>query len=428
MGGCLQERVAQLERTNAELARALDEGKRAEAKLNALNREWLSLQSAAVATASSLDLQFVLETVTWEMAELLKVEGCAIFRWDQEADTVAVIADYASPRGQGRRAVGEVHSLLDYPVRRRMLRERCARQVTVDELGADDAELTYMQESHLTSLLLLPITYQDRVIGLVELRGCDEGRVFSDREISLAQMLSTQAASAIENARLYKRAQREIAHRMRAEDELKASLREKEALLQEIHHRVKNNLQVICSLLNLQSRSIEDQDTVQMFRESHDRVRSMALIHEKLYRSEDMAKVDFGDYLRNLTSHLVRSYRAESNQVRLCVTADDVPLTIEKAVPCGLITNELISNALKHAFPSGRDGEIHVTLRTEDDQRLTLSVADNGVGLPADTDFDAAETLGLQLIKVLTNQLGGTVEVHSGRENGTRVSVTFAAS
>jgi two-component sensor histidine kinase len=239
-------------------------------------------------------------------------------------------------------------------------------------------------------------------------------------------MLSTQAASAIENARLYKRSQREIAQRMQVEEELKASLREKEALLQEIHHRVKNNLQVICSLLNLQSRSIEDQDTLQMFKESQDRVRSMALIHEKLYRSEDMARVDFGDYLRNLTSHLVRSYRDGSNRVRLTISADGIPLTIEKAVPCGLITNELISNALKHAFPDGRAGEIHVDFRAEGDQRLTLSVADNGVGLPADMDFNAAETLGLQLIRVLTSQLGGTAELQSSPDSGTKASITFA--
>jgi hypothetical protein len=153
----------------------------------------------------------------------------------------------------------------------------------------------------------------------------------------------------------------------------------------------------------------------------------MALIHEKLYRSQDMARVDFSDYLRNLASHLVRSYRAGSNQVKLCVTADDAPLVMEKAVPCGLITNELISNALQHAFPDGRDGEIHVRLRSESDDLLTLSVADNGVGLPTGMNSDTGETLGLQLIKVLTNQLGGTAELQSDRETGTMISITFPA-
>jgi two-component sensor histidine kinase len=309
-----------------------------------------------------------------------------------------------------------------------MLVERYALQVTIDELDAHGAELAYMAKGSIKSLLMLPMTYQDRVIGLVELRSCQANRIFSDREVSLAQMLSTQAASAIENARLYARAQREIEQRVQAEEELKASLHEKEALLQEIHHRVKNNLQVICSLLNLQSRSVGDEHTLQMFRESQDRVRSMALIHEKLYRSQDMAKVDFSDYLRNLSNHLVRSYRSESSRVRLTVTADDVPLTIEKAVPCGLITNELISNALKHAFPNGQEGEIQVRLRSERDRRLILSVADNGVGLPAGMDLEASETLGLQLIRVLTGQMDGTAELRSSPDHGTEVSITFSAS
>jgi two-component sensor histidine kinase len=309
-----------------------------------------------------------------------------------------------------------------------MLAERSARRLTVDELDEDGPELAYMEKRNIKGLLALPMTYQDRVIGLVEMRDCQEKRDFTDREISLAQMLSTQAASAIENARLYERAQQEIAHRMRAEEGLKESLQEKEALLKEIHHRVKNNLQVICSLLNLQLGRIEDSDALRMLRESQDRVRSMALIHEKLYRSQDLARVDFGSYLRDLTNHLMNSYRTESARVGLKITADAVPLSIDKAVPCGLITNELISNALKHAFPNGRDGEIRVRLRSERDQRLTLSVADNGVGLPSDLDLDAAETLGIQLIRVLTSQLDGTARLDSSHENGTEVSITFGAS
>jgi PAS domain S-box-containing protein len=422
----LQDRIAQLEHTNAQLTRALEERKCTENKLGELNREWLSLQAAAAATASSLDLQFVLETVTWEMTGLLKVEGCALFRWNQETDTISVIADYGSPQGQ--RSKEEICSMSDHSLRKRVLTERYAQQVTIDEINRLDGERTYMQEEDIKSLLMLPMIYQDRVIGLVEMRSCRENRVFSDREISLAQMLSTEAASAIENARLYRRAQREIAQRMQVEEELKASLQEKEALLQEIHHRVKNNLQVICSLLNLQSRRIEDRDTLQMFRESQDRVRSMALIHERLYCSQDMAKVDFGDYLRDLTNQMVRSYRSKSNQVKLTVSADDVGLSLDKAVPCGLVTNELISNAMKHAFPDGRDGEIHVSLRSDHDQRLTLCVADNGVGLPGDLDIDARNTLGLQLIRVLTRQMGGTTELHSSHEDGTEVSITFGAS
>jgi hypothetical protein len=270
--------------------------------------------------------------------------------------------------------------------------------------------------------------YQGRLLGFVEMRDCQEVRTFRDRKIELAQMLATQAASAIENARLYEQAQEQITERVLVETELRRSLQEKEALLQEIHHRVKNNLQVISSLLNLRAESSQDPETLQMLRESQDRVRSMALIHEKLYQSQDLEQVDFGSYVRELTNHLMNSYGTESAGVRLTATADDVSLRIDKAVPCGLIINELVSNALKHAFPDGRSGEIHVSLRSEPDRRLTLSVADNGVGLPADQDVDAAETLGLQLIRVLTSQIDGRARLDSRDGSGTEASITFAPS
>ena len=195
----------------------------------------------------------------------------------------------------------------------------------------------------------------------MELRSPERERVFTHGEIVLAQRLTAQAAHAIENARLIAGAQREIEDRTRSEEELAASLREKDALLQETHHRVKNDLQIISSLLTLQSRKVQDPAVVQMFKESQDRVRSIALIHEKLSRSRDMARVDFGDYLRSLTHHLVKSYRREASIVNLYVTAEHFPLTPDKAVPCAMIANELISNALQHAFPGRDDGEIHVT-------------------------------------------------------------------
>lgn len=228
--------------------------------------------------------------------------------------------------------------------------------------------------------------------------------------------------------RLYEQAHAEIAQRMRAEGELRRSLQEKEALLQEVHHRVKNNLQVICSLLNLRSESIEDPETLQVLRESQNRVRSMALIHEKLYQSQDLENVEFGSYLRDLTNHLMRSHGAESVHIQLTVAAPDIFLSIDRAVPCGLITNELVSNALKHAFPNGRDGEISVTLQPGPGENLTLSVVDNGVGLPADRDLSREDTLGLQLIRVLTNQMNGTVNLHSSEGHGTEVSITFPIS
>jgi len=290
---------------------------------------------------------------------------------------------------------------------------------------------------------MLPMVFQDRVVGLVEMKDGRTERLFTDHEISLAQLLANQAASAVENARLYQQAQQEIAERLRVEEQIKASLKEKEVLLKEIHHRVKNNLQVIFSLLSLQSERVQDPSALDLLRESRNRIRSMALIHEKLYRSRDLVQVDFGEYTRSLVAFLVRSYRAYASPVALQVQADDVSLSIDAAVPCGLIVNELVSNALKHAFPPGRSktldetattdeskeptDQICVELRSDDHQRVTLTIADNGVGFPPDLDFRNAESLGLQLVNTLVQQLDGTIELIR-RDKGTTFKVTFPAS
>ncbi len=215
----------------------------------------------------------------------------------------------------------------------------------------------------------------------------------------------------------------DITERKQAEDEIRASLEEKEVLLKEIHHRVKNNLQVISSLLNLQLSQVKDRQAVEMFREGRDRVRSMAFIHEGLYRSEHLSTVDFTGYVRALTGSLFRSYGISSNTVALKISAGDAVLGIETAVPCGLIINELVSNSLKHAFPEGRKGEIRVGFHSERDNRFVLTINDNGLGFPADVDFRNAQSLGMQLVCTLVNQIDGAIELH--REHGTEFRIAF---
>ncbi|MGO9062380.1 MAG: PAS domain S-box protein [Candidatus Binataceae bacterium] len=205
-------------------------------------------------------------------------------------------------------------------------------------------------------------------------------------------------------------------------EQLKASLREKESLLKEIHHRVKNNLQVISSLLKLQEAGIRDSSALEMFHESRNRIRSMALIHEKLYQSPDLSRVEFASYVRDLLSLLLRSYAARA-RIDLDTTIENATLSIELAVPLGLILNELISNCLKHAFPGGRAGRITVELRPFDATSLKLKVADDGVGFPAQVDFRTAETLGMQLVRTLTEQIGGGLELRRGA--GTEFAITF---
>jgi PAS domain S-box-containing protein len=217
---------------------------------------------------------------------------------------------------------------------------------------------------------------------------------------------------------------RDISERRAAEELIRASLREKEALLKEIHHRVKNNLQVTSSLVRLQSAVIEDAAVREMFDQTQSRIRSMALVHEKLYQSTNLAQIDFADYVRALGELLFQSVAVDPKRISLEVTGGDMFLTIETAVPCGLIVNELLSNALKHAFPDGRHGRIHVHLENHPDGRRTLVILDDGVGLPPGLVVEDAETLGLRLIHALTEQLDGEIAIARAAA-GAKFTVTF---
>jgi PAS domain S-box-containing protein len=215
----------------------------------------------------------------------------------------------------------------------------------------------------------------------------------------------------------------DITYRKKAEEKLLASLREKEVLLKEVHHRVKNNLQVVSSLLNLESRIIQDPHALEAFRETQNRVRSLALIHERLYRSPDLARVDFWEYIRNLVSSLFSSYHSLAQGVSYEVNAEQTFLGVDVAIPCGLILTELVSNSLKHAFPESRRGKIFISFQGGGNGSCVLRVKDNGVGFPAGLDMSHAETLGLQLVDTLTKQLAGTLQLNGGE--GTEFTLTF---
>jgi PAS domain S-box-containing protein len=214
----------------------------------------------------------------------------------------------------------------------------------------------------------------------------------------------------------------EIALRNKAENEIVASLKEKEMLLKEIHHRVKNNLQVVSSLLFMQARSQKDEKVKEILKESQDRIKSIALVHEKLYLSKDFDQIDYADYLRKITDHLFESYQVDPKQVSLNMNAEKAVLHIDKAVPCSLIINEMISNSLKHAFPGGRKGVITIDFR-KSGEKYIVTYSDDGIGLPDSVTFDRTESLGMQLIRGLTKQINGSIELD--RTSGTKYTVTF---
>jgi len=218
-------------------------------------------------------------------------------------------------------------------------------------------------------------------------------------------------------------AARDITERKLAEEQIKASLKEKEILLKEIHHRVKNNMQVISSMLSLQSQHIKDKDSLAMFQESQSRIRAMALIHEKLYSSEDLSHIDIASYIHSLTHQLITSYSTAASRVGMNIAITDIFLTITTAIPCGLIINELVTNALKHAFPHQQDGTITVSMTPSNTDSLILTVSDTGIGFPEGIDFRNTTTLGMQLVISLTEQLDGTITLDSSK--GTTFTITF---
>jgi two-component sensor histidine kinase len=222
----------------------------------------------------------------------------------------------------------------------------------------------------------------------------------------------------------------EARHKLR-EERLKRLLIEKEILTKEVHHRVKNNMQIIYSLLSLQSRRIKDKNILKMLQESQNRVRSMALLHEKLYQSNDLAKIEFGDYIRKLVYGLFHTYAVSSDSIILKINAENIYLDINTAIPCGLIINELVSNSLKHAFPEGKGwsekgetkGQIYIKLTSHNKNNFTLIIRDNGVGFPEDLDFRKTESLGLQLVNTLVEQLEGSIKLL--QKDGTSFKIEF---
>mgnify|MGYP001824303067 CR=1 FL=1 len=212
--------------------------------------------------------------------------------------------------------------------------------------------------------------------------------------------------------------------RKKTEEAVQTSLAEKEVLLREIHHRVKNNMQVISSLLNLQAKGIEDERLGKMFMESQSRVRAMALIHEILYQSGHLARIDLGEYVSKLATSLVRMYGTEPERVDLSVGAENVTLGIDETVPCGLVINELLSNSLKYAFRDGRTGKIRIEAAPMNNEKIKLIVRDDGVGIPAELDIRNTDTMGMRLvIGLVESQLGGDVTLD--RSEGTCFTVTF---
>ena len=223
----------------------------------------------------------------------------------------------------------------------------------------------------------------------------------------------------------------EIVERKKAEEKVKQSLEEKEVLLKEIHHRVKNNLQVISSLLYLQSLSLKDDEIIALFEDSQSRIKSMALIHEKLYQSKDFGEIDFKEYVNSLIQNLSRSNTKKGVEIQTKVQVENIKLSLDTAISCGLMVNELITNAFKYAFPqdwlgskgTDFDPTLNINIEEIEQKKYLMIISDNGIGVPTDLDIENTESLGLKLVNSMVNQLNGSLSID--RENGTQFKIQF---
>jgi len=208
-----------------------------------------------------------------------------------------------------------------------------------------------------------------------------------------------------------------------AENLIKNSLNEKDVLLREIHHRVKNNMQIISSLLNIQSDYIEDKKARLIFKESQNRIRSMTLVHENLYQSNDLAQINLGEYIKNLTQELLISFKKDPINIKINVNFENIMLNMDTIIPCGLIITELVTNSLKYAFPDNQPGKINIDFKSIGKEEFMLCVGDNGIGIPEGMDFKENKTLGIMLVNSLVNQLDGTIKLD--RSHGTLFKIKF---
>ncbi|HEY9646610.1 MAG TPA: PAS domain-containing protein [Chroococcidiopsis sp.] len=423
-----------------------------------------SLNRVVQTIHQSLDLSTILASATREVTQLLPIEQASIVQYLPEQQCwkhVAVYRESAdSPDGLG----------LEIPDQGNPFAERLKRLEVVqinDSRDIQDDINRNLAKDAPGAWLLVPVVVNGSLWGSFSMRTNQPNFAWHDEHVTLIRVLADQLAIAILQSNLYRQANLDLAERQRAEAalqelnqelekrvqkrtaqlelinhqlkveimerrqaaiQLHASLKEKEVLLKEIHHRVKNNLQIVSSLLSLQASSIQDPQILEPFRESQRRVKTMALIHEHLYRSDNLAKIPFSKYVHSLAADLFQSYIPIGSTIQLHTQIDPVELEVDVAIPCGLIINELVSNAIKYAFkyafPSEHSGQIKIWFRTDPaTQSFILGVEDNGVGIPESLDVYNTHSLGLQVVCELTEQLRGTLLLE--RHTGTAFKITF---
>jgi PAS domain S-box-containing protein len=351
------------------------------------------------------ELKMFLRNLTEVDSKILNVERVSIWFFNEEMSQIKCKDLYSIKKDSHEE--GNVLEADDYPNYFKAITElhsMAAHDAQRDPLTNEFTE-TYLKPLGIVSMMDAPIWLKGKLIGVI----CHEHVGEELREWTLEEQDFAGAIANMVSLSL------EADEHRKAEAKIKESLKEKEVLLKEIHHRVKNNMQIISSLLNLQSRQIKDPEIVDIFKESQSRVKSMSMIHERLYQSKTLSSINFGEYINSLSLDLLRTYASDPDLVKLNINAEKIRVNIDTAIPCGLILTELVSNAFKYAFPDGRKGEIKIDFYKKGDL-FTLKVSDNGVGIPESLDHENTTSLGLLLVNSLIKQIDGdlTLETSPG--------------
>ena len=357
------------------------------------------------------NLETTLKRLTETVSKTLQVDRVSVWLFNKEK-TVLKCSDIYNLHEDSHETGSQLEAQ-DYPkyIDALMASHNITAEDALRHMDTMELAESYLKPNRIISVMDVPIWLHREMVGVLCHEQINNMRKWTFEEQDFAASISYIISLALEASK-----------RDMAQKQIINSLEEKNVLLREIHHRVKNNMQIISSLLSLQSSTIKNPEMRDIFMESQNRVKSMSMIHEQLYQTDDIAKIDFKIYVNGLIKSLFQIYSFGLKRIEWNVNVEDVKLDIETAIPCGLIINELVSNSLKHAFNEAHDGKITVNMR-KDKNLITMEVSDNGIGLPANFEVEKASTLGLKLVTTLVDQLEGNMVID--RSKGTSYKITF---
>lgn len=412
----------------------ITERKQTELALKAQAEREQLMRTVAQRIRQSLNLQDILNATVQEVRDLLGVDRVVVYQFDSEM-IGTIVAESVEPGWTVSLGV-EIHDTCFQTGAGVEYYQRRKRAIAnIYEAGLTDCHIRLLEQFEVKANLVVPILLEvgsqspgSHLWGLLVAHQCSGFRHWEENQLDLLDQLTVQLAIAIQQSSIFEQAQTELVQRQKAQVKLKNALAEKEVLLKEVHHRVKNNLQIVSSLLQLQSQTLKDPEVIKVLRESQNRIESISLIHKNLYTSANIGQIDVADYIHNLATSLLISYQIWPGKIALEIDIEPLNLNVDQAIACGLVINELISNALKHAFPNQQAGTISIALRNIGNS-IEMTIRDDGIGLPDNLDWTNTDSLGLSLVyDLVIEQLEGNITLERNHGTGFKIQFTQLTS